>query len=188
MIIGLTGSYCSGKDTVADYISQKHGYKHFSLSDVIREIMKEAGLEPTRENLITFGTNLREENGNGVLAKKVLEKAKDEGKYCITSIRHSEEVNELRKRKDFVLINVDAPQDVRFERMQKRKRPGDPQTLEKFVELEKKESQTSGSGQQLRKTANMADITFINDSNDMATLKATVDNLLEDLENERRNL
>ncbi|MDR2427358.1 MAG: AAA family ATPase [Endomicrobium sp.] len=71
MIIGLTGSYCSGKDTVADYISQKHGYKHFSLSDVIREIMKEAGLEPTRENLITFGTNLREENGNGVLAKKV---------------------------------------------------------------------------------------------------------------------
>jgi dephospho-CoA kinase len=86
------------------------------------------------------------------------------------------------------LINVDAPQDVRFERMQKRKRHGDPQTLEKFVELEKKESQTSGSGQQLRKTANMADITFINDSNDMATLKATVDNLLEDLENERRNL
>ena len=187
MIIGLTGSYCSGKDTIADYISQKHGYKHFSLSDVIREIMKEAGLEPTRENLITFGTKLREENGNGVLAKKVLEKAKDESKYCITSIRHSEEVSELRKRKDFVLINVDAPQDVRFERMQKRKRPGDPQTLEKFIELEKKEFQTSGSGQQLRKTANMADITFINDSNDMVTLKATVDNLLEDLENERRN-
>jgi dCMP deaminase len=187
MIIGLTGSYCSGKDTVADYISQKHGYKHFSLSDIIREIMKEAGVELTRENLITFGTKLREENGNGVLTKKVLEKAKDEGKYCITSIRHSEEVNELRKRKDFVLINVDAPQGVRFERMQKRKRSGDPQTLEKFIELEKKESQTSGSGQQLRKTANMADITFINDSNDMTTLKVTVDNLLEDLENERRN-
>jgi dephospho-CoA kinase len=188
MIIGLTGSYCSGKDTVADYISHKHGYKHFSLSDVIREIMKEAGIEPTRENLIMFGTKLREENGNGVLAKKVLDKMEADGKYCITSIRHSEEVNELKKRKDFVLVNVDAPQDVRFERMQKRKRSGDPQTLENFIALEKRESQTSGSGQQLRKTANMADITFINDSNDMATLEATVDNFLEDLGNERRSI
>ncbi|MDR3307158.1 MAG: AAA family ATPase [Endomicrobium sp.] len=188
MIIGLTGSYCSGKDTIADYMSKKYGYKHFSLSDVIREIMKEVGIEPTRENLIAFGAKLREENGNGVLAKKVLEKAKNGGKYCITSIRHSEEVNELGKREDFVLLNVDAPQDVRFERMQKRKRPGDPQTLEKFIELEKKESQTSGSRQQLRKTANMADITFINDSNNITTLEATVDNLLKDLENERRNL
>jgi dephospho-CoA kinase len=150
--------------------------------------MKEAELETTRENLITFGTKLREENGNGVLVKKVLEKATDEGKYCITSIRHSEEVSELRKRKDFVLINIDAPQGVRFERMQKRKKLGDPQTLEKFIELEKKESQTSGSGQQLRKTANMADITFINDSNNMSTLKATLDNLVENFEKERRNL
>jgi dephospho-CoA kinase len=188
MIIGLTGSYCCGKDTVADYISKKHGYVHFSLSNIIREIMKEAGIEPIRENLIVFGTKLREENGNGILAKKVLEKIEDRGKYCITSIRHSKEVSELKKRRDFVLVNVDAPQDVRFARMQKRKRSGDPQTLEKFIELEKKESQISGSGQQLKKAANMADITFINNSNDMETLEVAVDKLLEDLENERRNI
>lgn len=185
MILGLTGFYCSGKDTVADYISKKHRYIHFSLSDVIRDIMKEARIEPTRENLIVFGTKLREKDGNGVLAKKVLEKIKDGGEYCITSIRHSQEVNEFKKRSDFILVNVDAPQDVRFRRMQKRKRPGDPKTLEKFIELEKKECQTSGSGQQLRKTGNMADITFINDSNDITTLEATVDKFLEDLENER---
>jgi dephospho-CoA kinase len=187
MIIGLTGFYCSGKDTVAGYISQKYGYKHLSLSDVIRELMKEVELEPTRENLIMFGTKLRKENGNEVLVKKVLEKVKDEGKYCITSIRHSEEVNEFKKIKDFILINVDAPQDIRFERMQMRKRPGDPQVLEKFIELEKNESQTSGSGQQLSKVVNMADIVFTNDSNDMAILKATVDNLLEDLKNKMEN-
>jgi dephospho-CoA kinase len=188
MVIGLTGSYCSGKDTVADYISKKQGYIHFSLSDVIRDIMKEAKIRPTRENLIVFGTKLREKNGNCILAKKVLEKIKDGEKYCITSIRHSQEVSELKKRRDFILVNVDAPQDIRFERMQNRKRPGDPQTLEKFIELEKKESQMSGSGQQLRKTASMADITFINDSNDITTLEVSVDKLLEDLENEKRNL
>jgi dephospho-CoA kinase len=184
MIIGLTGSNCSGKDTVAEYISKRYGYKHFSLSDVIREIMKEKGIELVRENLIIFGTKLRKENGNGVLAKNVLGKMDLDGKYCITSIRHSDEVNELRKRKDFVLVNVDAPQDMRFKRMQRRKRQGDPDTLEKFIELEKRECQTEGSEQQLRKTANMADVTFINDSDDITTLEVTIEDLLRNIENE----
>ncbi|GHT49437.1 dephospho-CoA kinase [Endomicrobiia bacterium] len=181
MIIGLTGSNCSGKDTIAEYISKKYDYKHFSLSDIIREIMKEKGIDPTRENLIIFGTKLREKNGNGVLAKKVLEKTDLNGKYCITSIRHPDEVNELRKRKDFVLVNIDASQNVRFERMRKRKRQGDPSTLERFIYLEMQEYQTEGSGQQLRRTANMADITFTNDSNDITTLEVTIEGLLKDI-------
>jgi dephospho-CoA kinase len=181
MIIGLTGSYCSGKDTVAEYIVKSRGYVHFSLSDVIREIMKSQGIEPTRENLIVFGTQLREKNGNGILAKKALEKISADGYYCITSIRHSDEVAELKKRKDFRLINVDAPIALRFERMQTRNRPGDPKTLDKFIELEQKESQTQGSGQQLSKTAQMADITFINDSNNIETLQTSIDKLLDNL-------
>ncbi|GHT41260.1 hypothetical protein AGMMS49921_04070 [Endomicrobiia bacterium] len=179
MIIGLTGSNCSGKDTIAEYISKKYDYKHFSLSDIIREMMKEKGIEPTRENLIIFGTKLREKNGNDVLAKKVLEKTDLDGKYCITSIRHPDEVNELRKRKDFVLVNIDASQGVRFERMRKRERQGDPGTLERFNYLERQEYQTEGSGQQLRRTAKMADIMFTNDSNDITTLEVTIEDLLE---------
>jgi len=178
MIIGLTGSYCSGKDTVAEYLVKKHGFGHYSLSDVIRELMSEAGVETSRENLIAFGTKLRSENGNGVLAKKVLEKIQNGKNYCITSIRHPDEVGELKKRKDFTLVNVDAPQSVRFERMLLRKRPGDPQTLEKFIELEAKESQTSGPGQQLAKTAELADITFINDVNDLKVLDSKIEKLL----------
>ncbi|MDR0800670.1 MAG: AAA family ATPase [Endomicrobium sp.] len=183
MIIGLTGSYCSGKDAIAEYISKKYGYKHYSLSDILREMMKEKGIEPNRENLMAFGTELREENGNGILAKKVLEKIGFNGKCCITSIRHSVEVEELKKRKDFILVNVVALQSVRFKRMQKRERLGDPQTLKKFVEFEEKESQTEGSGQQLGKTANMADITFVNDSNDVVTLEIAVEKLLKDIKN-----
>lgn len=179
MIIGLTGSYCSGKDTVAECLVKTYGYIHFSLSDIIREIMTEEGIETTRENLIVFGTKLRAENGNGILANKVLQKTEENKNYCITSIRHPDEVLELKKHKDFVLINVDAPVDIRFERMQNRKRPGDPQTLDKFIELEKKESQSEGSGQQLTKTAAMAGITFINDSGSIASLEKSIDELLK---------
>jgi dephospho-CoA kinase len=181
MIIGLTGSYCSGKDTVAERIVSAYGYGHYSLSDVIRDLMKEQGVESTRENLIVFGTNLRACEGNGVLAKKVLQKMREDSNYCVTSIRHPDEVAELRKNPDFVLVNVDAPADVRFARMIKRKRPGDPVTLEKFIELEKKESQTQGPGQQLSKTAAMADIAFINDFDNIEILNKKIDDLLKKL-------
>ncbi|MDR3071064.1 MAG: AAA family ATPase [Endomicrobium sp.] len=182
MIIGLTGSCCSGKDTVADYIRKKHGYMHLSLSDVIREMMKIAKIESTRENLIAFGTKLRRENGNGVLAEKILEKIDLNGKYCITSIRHPDEVKILKKIDGFVLINIDAPEDIRFERMQKRKRLGDPKTLKKFIELEEQESQIEGPGQQLSKTSNMADITLVNASNSVAKLGVAIENLLKNIE------
>lgn len=181
MIIGLTGSYCSGKDTVADYIVKNNGFKHFSLSDEIRLLMKEQGIEPTRENLIKFGTQLRQDNGNGVLAKSVMKKFEDGKDYCITSIRHSEEVKTFKTIKNFVLINVDAPQKIRFDRMQQRKRPGDPTTLEKFIELEQKESQSSGSGQQVALCCKMADLVFVNDTNDINLLYSKIDNLLKDL-------
>jgi len=178
MIIGLTGFCCSGKDTVAEYICEKYGYIHYSLSDVIREMLVKTSTKLLRENLILFGTKLREENGNGILAKKILEKIDANGKYCITSIRHPDEVKELRKRKDFILININASQLVRFKRMQRRKRSGDPDTLEKFIELENRESQTDGPGQQLGRTADMADINFVNDSDDIESLKVAVEKLL----------
>jgi len=181
MIIGLTGTYCSGKDTVAEYIVSNYGFGHFSLSDEIRFLMKEAKIEPTRENLIVFGTNLRKNEGNDVLAKSVIKKFEPGKNYCITSIRHSKEVEKFKTIENFVLINVDAPGIIRFERMRKRKRPGDPETFEKFAELEKKESQSSGSGQQVALCASMADITFINDASGIAELHSKIDSLMSEL-------
>ena len=104
-----------------------------------------------------------------------------DGNFCVTSIRHPDEINELRKRNDFILINVDAPRQMRFERMRKRNRPGDSETLEKFIELEKRESQNGGSGQQLSKCAEMADVNFINDLNDIDALNIKAERLLSGL-------
>jgi len=184
MIIGLTGSYCSGKDTVAEYLVSRKGFEHRSLSDELRKVLKPRGIEPSRENLIRYGTELREKKGNGILAKMVLKSAKAGRDYCITSIRHPAEVEILKKRKDFVLINVDAPPDIRFSRMRKRNRPGDPETFEKFLEFEKKESQDSGPGQQLAKTAGLASVQFMNDSNSIEELFSKVNQLLATLQKE----
>ncbi|MDR3048629.1 MAG: AAA family ATPase [Elusimicrobiota bacterium] len=183
MIIGLTGSYASGKDTAADYIIRKFGFEHFSLSDIIREEMKAQGVEPTRENLIVFGTKLRAQNGNGVLSKMAIKKTDSGKNYCITSIRHPDEVLELKKNANFILIDIDAPAKIRFERMKKRNRNGDPQDFDTFVKLEQKESQEEGSGQQLSKTAALADIKITNDSDDVKNLEKQIDALIKKFEN-----
>ncbi|MDR0822342.1 MAG: AAA family ATPase [Endomicrobium sp.] len=179
MIIGLTGSYASGKDMAADYIVKKFGFKHFSLSDIIRDEMKAQGIEPTRENLIVFGTKLRAENGNGILSKMALKRTESGKDYCITSIRHPDEVLELKKNDGFVLVDIDAQIKIRFDRMKKRNRAGDPQDFDTFVKLEQKESQKEGSGQQLSKTAALADIQISNDSDDVKNLEKQIDDLIK---------
>ena len=74
MIIGLTGSYCSGKDTVADYLVNKKGFSHISLSDIIRQELQKAGIEPTRENLINNGKESDRKKAMVTLQKKLLPK------------------------------------------------------------------------------------------------------------------
>jgi len=163
MIVGLTGSFCAGKDTAAEYLVKDRSYAHYSLSDELREVMRARGIATSRENLIRTGTELRETEGNAALVQRALKRCSPGVNCIITSIRHPAEVNELRKRNDFILINIGAPARVRFARMQRRARPGDPETFEKFIEFEKKESQTSGSGQQLKECEKLADVTIMND-------------------------
>jgi dephospho-CoA kinase len=178
MIVGLTGSFCAGKDTAAEYLVKTRGFVHHSLSDELRREMEARNIPTTRENLIVTGTSLREVEGNAVLAQRVLRRCPPDVNCIVTSIRHPAEINELRKRSDFILINLDAPARVRFERMRHRKRPGDPATFEKFVECEAKESQTKGSGQQLKECEKMADVTIMNDSTGEA-LHRKIDDVID---------
>ena len=43
MLIAITGLNGSGKDTVADYIKEKYGYKHISLSSLVNKLTIEQG-------------------------------------------------------------------------------------------------------------------------------------------------
>jgi dephospho-CoA kinase len=179
MIIGLTGSFCSGKDTVAEYLVQEKGFIHYSLSDVIRDEIRKRRQKVTRDNLVRTGIELRTKYGYQVLAKRILKKLKKGEDYIITSIRHSGEVNALRKNKGFRLIFVDAPSRVRFKRMLARKRESDPTVYRDFLALEKKESQTEGAGQQLGECRKCADLKINNSGNGLGGLHKAVDRLLD---------
>ena len=106
--IGVTGTFCAGKDTLANYLV-KMGFEHISLSDMIREEARKNNLEITRENLRFLGNKLREEKGNAVLAEIAVTNMKKDKDYVITSIRNPLEVKKLYSSKNFILVNVDAP-------------------------------------------------------------------------------
>ena len=163
MIIGLTGKNAAGKGEIADHLKSK-GFVYFSLSDALRDEATKQSLDHSRDTLIRLGTEMREKHGNGILAKRINEKIKqNKGNFVVDSIRNPGEVEDLRKNDSFILIGVHADAKIRFERLMKRGRAGDSRTFEEFMEHEKKENNNEGAGQQLDKCLEMADKTI--DSN-----------------------
>src|SRR5437588_1671254 len=163
MLIGLTGRNASGKGEVARYL-QKKSFYYYSLSDVIRDEIRAGGLDPSRELLITIGNELRQKYGASVLAERILAKIEDDKHYVIDSIRNPAEVDAFRAAKHFKLVRVEAPAEVRFQRIISRQRESDPRTLEEFVALENREAEGDDTSQNLVKVELMADHALINDS------------------------
>ena len=151
MIIGLTGSLASGKGVVSDYLKSK-GFVYLSLSDELREIAKAKKIEITRENLQRLGNQLREENGSGILAEKVRNKIEAQMYHnaIIDGIRNPAEILVLKSLKNFFLITIDAPSEIRFKRMIERNRESDPKNWEDFLRVDAKDKgigeATTGQG------------------------------------------
>ena len=181
MIIGIAGMPSSGKDTVAE-IFEKKGYKHISLSQVLRDMAKKQGIEPTTENLTEFGNSTRLKYGLGYLAKEALKEAR--GDTVITSIRQPGEVDVLRKRKDFYLIAIDATLENRWKRLSARRRLGDPATLDEMKSIEKRQSKAGGSkDMQNDVVMEMADY-YIDNNGTKEQLKKQVEETMEEIKNE----
>jgi dephospho-CoA kinase len=159
-LIGLTGTNCAGKGEVAAFFKKK-GYACFSLSDLIREELAKRGQAIARDSLIKMGNELRERFGADILARRVLRKAGR--KAVIDSIRNPKEVDRLRQNKGFILLAIDAPAELRFERARARGRDESASTFEEFVAKEREEMEGTETGQQLRACLVMADIRIIND-------------------------
>lgn len=180
MIIGLTGKNGSGKGEVAKFLKDS-GFIYYSLSDVLRSEIKSQGKEISRELLIETGNRLRKEGGPSVLADKILEKLDPEKNYIVDSIRNPSEAKALKKRKDFSLLNISAPQKLRFERVKARGRENDPVTFDEFVRIEKIEDESKDpTKQQLNKTIELADYEAENDTT-LDNLHEKVRDLLRDL-------
>jgi dCMP deaminase len=167
MIIGLTGLNACGKGAVVEFLVSR-GFEMFSLSDELRAEIRSRGLEVDRDRLILVGTEIRERFGPGVLAERVLGRMELHHNYVVDSIRNPAEVEALRRRKDFLLLVVEAEPERRFQRALLRNRESTPDSLERFLEQEGRElASANPSAQQLAATIRLADIRVDNNGTEV---------------------
>jgi len=164
MIIGVGGTNGAGKGEAVRYLAER-SFCVLSLSDVIRDVLREKGIEESREEMIREGRELRSKGGPAVLAEVLLEQLEPDRNYAIDSPRHPEEVKSLQASgMPFSLVWIDSEIQTRFERIQRRGRQGDPTTLEELRELEARElGGADPAAQQLLDVRDMADHRISND-------------------------
>lgn len=124
--IAVIGRIRSGKNTLADMISNKYGHEQFQLGDGIKDVIinyfPEAILEgKPRKHYQTIGQAFRELNPNiwiETLDRKLQFHYKVYPNYpvIIPDVRQQNEVEYLKKQ-GFTIIRLDADKEIRLERI-----------------------------------------------------------------------
>lgn len=177
MIIGLTGTFASGKDTIADYLVKEKGFEAIGLGDIVREYVKKYNWPNTREAQQKMGNKLRDEHGADFLMREAIKRTKSKN-VVIAGVRQPKEADFLKETDGAYLISVDAPIEMRMERIIKRDRPGDPKSLAELKEKEDKEMNAkfeSANCQNISYCIKKADFTVINDGTISELNKKTAD-------------
>lgn len=165
LILGLTGTFASGKGTVGALLA-KSGFVHLSFSDILRDILRQQNKEINRVNLQLLGNELRAQHGDGVLGQKLAEKVKTEKleRVVAETVRHPQEAEALKTAGTFYLLAVTAPLELRYERSQKRLRPEDQVTFDQFQKQQEFEmADNNQGGMQIANCLKQADFTIVND-------------------------
>lgn len=145
VIIGLAGTFASGKDSLARHFEEAYNIKHISTADIVRTYAQEKYGSIERPVLYKTANELRDTKGAGILSELALEqyesyKESYPGGVCVSAFRAWAEAEEIKKRGG-VIIFTDAPVKTRYIRTIKRARDGEKfNTFEEFKAREAKEN------------------------------------------------
>ncbi|KAI4730463.1 deoxycytidylate deaminase [Aureobasidium sp. EXF-10728] len=128
MLIGICGPICAGKATVADYLIKKHNFTPLTIKrdDKTPTIEKSANFAHWTSAALEFPTAL-------LLDQYVSENWREN--YVLTTIWNEAVLDTLAKRPHFILLSIDAPISVRWQRFRERcaQENKDPPALQDFV-------------------------------------------------------
>jgi len=160
-VLAFVGAPAAGK-TEAASVAMEMGIPVITMGDVIRAELRRRGLPLSDENAGRIANELRAREGMDAIAKwcipliKCIE-ASGERKakrkvIVIDGIRGIAEVETFKKEfgTDFVLIRIDAPLVLRYERIKTRGRGDDLLSIEEFEEREEREKRW-GMGEAMEK-------------------------------------
>jgi dephospho-CoA kinase len=184
-IIGISGANGSGKDTMAKFLADKHGWLFISVSDILREGLKRRGLPLERENLSNLSAEWRRASGLGVLVDKAVARFKATPKHytglAVASLRNPGEADRVHELGG-VVVWLDADPKLRYGRVMGRMRSTeDVKTFEQFLEEEKEEMNRSGDAATLDMAGvkAKADTVIVATNNDIRQFEAAIERSLK---------
>ncbi|KAI2473252.1 cytidine deaminase-like protein [Annulohypoxylon bovei var. microspora] len=192
MLIGICGAKCAGKSTVAQYLIDHHGFKKlyldiiapsYNASSAVSESETDSAIPDVAETSLpqrlkqtptpyTFSTTME-------LLDFVTKYWRS--RWVTTDIHDETVLETLSRRPFFILISIDAPLTVRWQRYQRRpskqQEAGhqDPITLEDFVSQSDQHLYDASSG--VLPLMSRAAIRLLNTSSNIAHLYATLGKL-----------
>lgn len=160
-VICVVGYPASGKGEFSN-VAKEMGIPVIVMGDIIRKKTVEFGLELTDENVGSIARKLREELGReGIAILTVNEVSKiDASVVVIDGIRDDAEINYFKQRfTSFHVVYIKASFNIRFDRMQIRKRDDDALIPSNLVARDRREECFG-----LKRAIALADIVITNES------------------------
>lgn len=169
LVIGLTGNIGAGKSVISDHLHEEYGAERFRFSQILMDVLDRLYLPRDRGNLQALGVVLRETLGGDVIVnafRKDLEKSRSQV-VVVDGIRYMNEVDMLRSFDSNVLLFIDAPARLRYERVVKRAEKGEGKiSFEEFLKTEQ-----MGTEKNLPKIKKAADYVIENNGSIDSLLK-----------------
>jgi dephospho-CoA kinase len=142
-IIAFTGMPAAGKSEAVQIAKDKK-IPVIRMGDLVWEETKRQGKTLTDKNVGSIATSMRKEYGMDIWAKRTIEKIhtlKKSQHLVIDGVRNMEELDLFKKELglDFLVVAIDASDEIRRKRAIKRGRTDDSKNLKDLEERDKRE-------------------------------------------------
>lgn len=147
IIIGFVGLLASGKGTSATYLNSKYKAGSYRFSSILGDICSRLYLQKNRDNLIKLSEAVRSIFGDNILAETIANDAINDQNNIIVidGIRRLGDIEKLKNLKNFILVEIFADSEKRYNRLVERKEKTDDatKTYEQFLDDHKRSTEIS---------------------------------------------
>ncbi len=175
VVVGVVGMPGAGKAEVS-HTAAELGFQLVVMGDIVREETKEAGLDPTPENIGHIMLELRRKEGAEAVARRCVPKvqASPSRAVVVDGLRSPAEVQLLRETfPGFKVLCVHASPEIRFRRLFGRGRSDDPSSWVVFKQRDERELSVG-----IASVIALADFLIVNEGT-KKQLRTKVTNLIE---------
>ncbi|KAK4897922.1 Deoxycytidine monophosphate (dCMP) deaminase [Elasticomyces elasticus] len=175
MLIGICGGICAGKHSIQNYLVERHGFESLELArETVPSVEKSASQTEVPRSQGTAAPRPPFASVNDLVEFTTANWQKN---FCTTSIHSEAVVEALCHRPFFVLIHVDAPISIRWQRFKDRCTQASmtPPTLEQFVLRNDEHLYNAANG--LASLASRAQVKLLNSTTSLSMLHSALDAL-----------